>query len=173
MKESTTRGHKRRRENDGDHPPRNPPAQSPAMSHPAPPAMAHMPAPSPAQSSTPSNPPSNNASPVAQPMRPPPPVAPITMNTARSTSTAKQPTLPWPMPTLAANTPSPVLTHNQIDTQQTSYYNRQQTQQAYSQSIPPTTNVTSFRPQSSHGNTTTPHHHPYMYRPNGTDSGRR
>ncbi|KAI0690621.1 hypothetical protein BC835DRAFT_1417656 [Cytidiella melzeri] len=181
LKESTTRGQKRRRENDTgtEHASRNPPLPSPATSHPAPPSgITYMPSASPAQSSTPSNPPSANASPVAQPMRPPTSVTPSSiMNPPQRTTPATKPAIPWPMPTLAANTPSPVMAHNQIDSSQTNYYNRHQTQTTqYGASMPPSNAAAAaFRPQSSHGNPTTTHHqHPYMYRPNGTDSsGRR
>ncbi|KAI0346535.1 hypothetical protein BDW22DRAFT_1352653 [Trametopsis cervina] len=175
LKESTTRGQKRRREADGssEHPARNPPPPSPVSVHPGPPMMSHMTVTSPAQSSTP---PSVNASPAAQPMRPPTSVAPSSvLNTPRAQN-APKPNIPWPMPTLAANTPSPVMAHNHIE--QANYYNRHPTQNTtYGSNMSSATSSTAaFRPQSqsSHGNAPTTHH-PYMYRPNGSDntSGRR
>ncbi|KAF9468204.1 hypothetical protein BDZ94DRAFT_1247460 [Collybia nuda] len=146
LKESTSRGLKRRRDTDGPHdaaspsvPPTPTIAHSTHSTHPNPSAA---PSASPAQSQSASTP---AASPALQHQQRPPPKPP--------TSTSS---LPWPMPTVAVNTPSPVVAAATIgqDPQRTSYY-RPRPSQADS---------SSKSASGTHGTTA----HQYMYQPNGS-----
>ncbi|OCH95421.1 hypothetical protein OBBRIDRAFT_788309 [Obba rivulosa] len=114
-----------------------------------------------------------NASPHMQPQRPPS-SQPVSITPAR-TQNAPPPAanLPWPMPTVAANTPSPVLTHTQTDPQRTNnaYYRQRPTQTTSYGAAAAASNASTSRPTSSHGAPTT--HHQYMYRPNGGTDQRR
>ncbi|KAG6839787.1 hypothetical protein C0991_011685 [Blastosporella zonata] len=139
LKESSSRGVKRRRENDGTSD-----AASPSVPHTPTgthvgttviPATSNPPAPSPAHSQTITP----AASPALQNQQRPP-----------SKSNAG---LPWPMPTVAANTTSPVIAASTItahDQQRTSYYRARPNQDVSKSTTPVTT-----------------HAHPYMFQPNG------
>ncbi|KAH9926826.1 hypothetical protein B0H21DRAFT_781328 [Amylocystis lapponica] len=165
LKESTTRGTKRRREAE--------PGTVEASSVPAPvasgsagppqAAVAAAPAPAPAPAPMPHTP-------VTQPSRPPS-STPVSIAPARTTTITSPATanLPWPMPTVAANTPSPVLSNVQTDARTNNYYRPRPTQTTpYGTAAAP--NPSASRPPSSHGSAT----HHYMYRPNGPSStGRR
>ncbi|KAF8150656.1 hypothetical protein B0H34DRAFT_147652 [Crassisporium funariophilum] len=146
LKESSTRGTKRRRE-DG---PSDAPSISSVPSTSAGPSNATiMPSTSsPSQSgSTPA------ASPALQSLQ-----RPTSAKGAPPTVLAPPPKMPWPMPTVAVNTPSPVVatTSSGHDQQQrTSYYR-------------PRPNQT-----DSSGKAATPAMHHYMYTPNGQGSGLR
>lgn len=110
LKESSTRGLKRRR--DGDETTSNPPAMA-SLQHSATtiPTM-----PSPAQSASQAT---STPSPAMQnQQQPPPSKGPGTLNSSAT------PALPWPMPTMAVNTPSPVLSASGSahDQQRSNYY---------------------------------------------------
>ncbi|KAG6807700.1 hypothetical protein H0H92_006657 [Tricholoma furcatifolium] len=152
LKESSSRGVKRRRENDSD-------AASPSI--PQTPAVGQT---------------SSTASTIQTTIAPNPPVASPSQSQANSTPAAspalqnqqrpappKPPSnLPWPMPTVAVNTPSPVIAASStavVDQQQRPSYYR-------------------ARPNTDVGKSTTPaaptahshQAHPYMYQPNGSSS---
>ncbi|KAH9928645.1 uncharacterized protein B0H18DRAFT_953885 [Fomitopsis serialis] len=145
-----------------------------------------------APSATTTTPVSTHASPALPPQRPPSSTTtPATIAPARTTTNPSPVTpsgLPWPMPTVAANTPSPVLTSAQIDQRTTSYYRPPPTQRpsygtsagastTTSYAAASTSNTTPYgaaatsRPASSHGNVAASH--PYMYRPGVNGAGRR
>ncbi|KAI0925949.1 hypothetical protein AcV5_008539 [Taiwanofungus camphoratus] len=101
------------------------------------------------------------------------PSTPATIAPARTTTNSSPATasnLPWPMPTVAANTPSPVMASAQTDPRNNSYYRPRPTQTT-SYGAAAAANTSTSRPPSSHGNSAATHH--YMYRPNGTTSERR
>lgn len=202
LKESTTRGTKRRRETDasgtdGNDQPAAPSTQTtttaapvasaqnqttphtqsaPLTSHSQPPTMS-------TSNSTPSN--SINVSPAMPPQRPPSSSNPVTIAPSRTTTTSSPATasnMPWPMPTVAVNTPSPVLASAQVE--RSNYYRSRPPQTTpYGAVAGATTSTTTSygavpansstsRPSSSHENITATHQ--YMYRPNGApNSGRR
>ncbi|KZT07660.1 uncharacterized protein LAESUDRAFT_742775 [Laetiporus sulphureus 93-53] len=206
LKESTTRGTKRRRETDAGAGENHEHTTAPASHATATPgtatggASAPAPAPAPAPPSTPAAPatsagsiPSANASPAMPPQRPPSSSQqPTTIAPSRTTTTSSPAAsnLPWPMPTVAANTPSPVISSSQIE-QRSNYYRPRPTQTAsyaasastntttYAASAASATNTAAYgapptnsRPTSSHGGVAATHQ--YMYRPNGAPtSGRR
>ncbi|KAG6907167.1 hypothetical protein DXG01_010292 [Tephrocybe rancida] len=138
LKESSSRGVKRRRENEG---------ASDAASPSVPPTptvtqisatvpTSNPPAASPSHSQTGSTP---TASPAMQNQQRPPP--------------KPSSGLPWPMPTVAVNTPSPVVAAATTaqDQQRTSYYRARPSQDG-----------------KSAATTASAHTHPYMYQPNGS-----
>ncbi|KAF5379804.1 hypothetical protein D9615_005683 [Tricholomella constricta] len=152
LKESSSRGVKRRRENEGTSdatspsiPPTPTLAAAPAFStNPA--GTSNPPCASPSHSHTASTTPA--ASPALQNQQRPPP---------------KSTTLPWPMPTVAVNTPSPVLATSaptsapgNQEQQRTSYYRARPNQDA-----------AVAKPTSQTQQAAT---HPYMYQPNGGTS---
>jgi hypothetical protein len=110
LKESTTRGVKRRREGDAPNVSEGPSAPVPPMNSLTNPVAP--PIPSPAQTHTTTSTPSAQPSPAIHNPVPPPPQPQSTTSTP--TSTPSRPTttapsvMPWPMPTVAANT-SPVI----------------------------------------------------------------
>ncbi|TCD70223.1 hypothetical protein EIP91_004404 [Steccherinum ochraceum] len=213
LKESTTRGTKRRREN--DHAPSEAPAPPPAphstpqsaqqsSSQAAPPSHHHQ-----QQHSQPQHQP--QAQQHQQPQQAPPPIhaspsqSPATIPTSRpatttptlapnrisstsgstSATTPSTSNMPWPMPTVAANTPSPVMAHSQTDPGSTrsasgTYYRPRPGSQSQGQPGYAGTNTSTVnsvggtgtgRPGSSSSAGT---NHEFMYRPNGTQSsGRR
>ncbi|KAI0322536.1 hypothetical protein OF83DRAFT_1092691 [Amylostereum chailletii] len=155
LKESTTRGTKRRRDGDAVHNPSDrgvsvaPPAQHMATTA----AAAANVAPSP--SHTPSNS-SAQPSPATHPAIPPVPSSSTTPAPSRPATAASQSassSMPWPMPTVAANT-SPVI--NSAEASRPNYYRSKQTAAA-----------TPSKPASSTSSTT----HQYMYQPNGKVTG--
>lgn len=170
LKESTTRGTKRRREPEATPdtnarqlpPPQHTQSQSshtqashaqqqrpqhPQTTHTqqnpyAQLAPVNVPTASPAQSSATSNPPSAQASPATQPLRPPSSSIQHTMNPTRTTN---QPSTAyshaWPMPTIASSS-SPILTHTQPHTQAQTHTQADSSRSTY------------YRPpQPSYGNT--------------------
>lgn len=179
LKESTTRGTKRRRGDEAGgedqqqhrnpHPPTPVPAPAPVPTPTAPmapitaiaPASTYVSHPSagvsPGHSSATanSNPPSANASPATQNRRPP---------SAQQVAAPRTPSssLPFPMPVTASNM-SPIITSNDPNDQRNPYYR----QNAYpgGLSLP---SPSSQRPPSSHGRTTTTH--PYMYSPSQSNA---
>ncbi|KAI0649286.1 hypothetical protein C8Q79DRAFT_949826 [Trametes meyenii] len=217
LKESTTRGTKRRREAEptpdtaAPPPPPPPQQQQPPPQQPPPQQQQHQPSHqpqqhqssqhhtqhsqhqhqhhpqppqqqttassvvSPARSPITSTPTSINASPAMQPQRPPSSAIPgtgvitparTTSNTANTSTPASN--LPWPMPTVAVNTPSPVMSSASVDRNNTYY--RPRPTQTTSYSAAATAASTTTRPPSSHGSTTT--HHQYMYQTNGAGARR-
>lgn len=174
LKESTTRGTKRRRETDASaadsRQPPPPPSSTPSTNYvQPPPAAVNVHAPSPAQSSANSNPPSAQASPATQPLRPPSSSVSSNVTPTRA-NPATGNAYPWPMPTVASA--SPLLSHPQTDTSRPAYY--RPGQPAYPP--PPTATsaaqqATNARPPSSHGTTAPPHH--YLYRSNGSTAPTR
>ncbi|KAI0267683.1 hypothetical protein BC834DRAFT_54903 [Gloeopeniophorella convolvens] len=159
LKESTTRGVKRRR--DGEIP-----GGAEATPAPAPPmgsltnattagAMA-----SPAQSHTTASTPSTQPSPAIHnpvpPSQPQPQSSTSTPTPSRPTTAAPASNLPWPMPTVAANT-SPVITAAptpaQADQRNAGYYRQQPRGHA-----PPPAPAAKVVPPTSHQ---------YMFQPNG------
>ena len=155
LKESTTRGNKRRREPEAT-PGTSGETASPRPAAPNPPtsttgAATALTA-SPAQSHASTSTPSAQQSPAIQ-NRPPssqarPQSSASTPVTSRPTTASQS--MPWPMPTVAATT-SPVLTPpnaGQAEPQRPSYYRAPK--------------------PSSHGNPSAGH--PYMYQPNGAGS---
>ncbi|KAK1227679.1 hypothetical protein PQX77_009304 [Marasmius sp. AFHP31] len=150
LKESSTtsRGVKRRRETESGEagsPVAPPPPPQPTISS-APPASAVTASSSPAQSASASTP---VASPSIQ-NEPRPPSKPPSVSVTPAPAAAH---LPWPMPTVAANTPS--IIQSSADRRPTSYYR-------------PRPSDTPSKPISG------PHHspHSYMYQSNGRDSGK-
>jgi len=109
LKESSSRGVKRRRETEDD------------MGSNAPP-----PAPSNAHSTAPA------ASPAHSNATSTPVDSPALQHQQRPTLPSTPSNLPWPMPTVAVNTPSPVITTSTIgqDQQRTSYYRPRPSQDA-------------------------------------------
>ncbi|KIL58748.1 hypothetical protein M378DRAFT_294543 [Amanita muscaria Koide BX008] len=113
LKESSSRGTKRRREADDEvgpsgpapppPPPSNPPSSSATAATAASPALSHA-------TSTPLD------SPALQSQPWPP--------TSKGSTLSTTSNLPWPMPTVAVNTPSPVISASTVsqDQQRTSYY---------------------------------------------------
>ncbi|KAF8071663.1 hypothetical protein FPV67DRAFT_1482234 [Lyophyllum atratum] len=154
LKESSSRGVKRRRENEPNTSdaasPSVPPTPTNAHAHasntnppPTTTAPSHAPSASPAHSQTASTP---AASPALQNQQRPAPKAPGSG-------------LPWPMPTMAVNTTSPVLAATSTggqEPQRTSYYRARPNQDAAASSKPPSTTT-----------------HPYMYQPNGSAGSSR
>ncbi|KAI0324584.1 hypothetical protein GY45DRAFT_1331359 [Cubamyces sp. BRFM 1775] len=124
---------------------------------------------SPARSPVTSTPTSINASPAMQPQRPPSSTASSNVVPAgRTTSGAPAPaasTMPWPMPTVAINTPSPVMTSATTDSRNNNYYRPRPTQTTSYSAAATAASNTAQRPPSSHGSTAT--HHQYMYQTNG------
>jgi len=115
LKESSSRGVKRRRETEDDMG-SNAPPPAPSNAHPTAPAA------SPAHSNATSTP---VDSPALQHQQSPP--------TSKAPTLPSTPSnLPWPMPTVAVNTPSPVITTSTIgqDQQRTSYYRPRPSQDA-------------------------------------------
>ncbi|GBE87788.1 hypothetical protein SCP_1200120 [Sparassis crispa] len=183
IKESTTRGTKRRRDTESvaresdstSHPTVN---QAPATSAPAP---APAPAPvavSPTQSpATPAsaNPPAASTmsmNPPSAPAARPAPSTPTTIAPVRTTTATNTSTMPWPMPTVAANTPSPVLANAQTESQRSSaYYRPRPTQTTSYGAAAAAANSPGSRPTSSQGTGGTTHQ--YMFRPNGAAGGDR
>ncbi|PPR03081.1 hypothetical protein CVT24_012394 [Panaeolus cyanescens] len=187
LKGSSTRGVKRRREQEG--------ADTPASAPPPPPAMASLQSNSTNPSQTPSNaatPQQANAMPQVQqtqtqqaaPLQPPnvmrmpstsspahtssstPAASPALQNQQRPPSSkgilpplASGTKLPWPMPTVAVNTPSPVITPSLTNAheQRTSYYRPRPNQQELSKTTPGPSMVPSQAPT----------HHYSMYPSNG------
>ncbi|KAI0768082.1 hypothetical protein BD413DRAFT_566552 [Trametes elegans] len=131
---------------------------------------------SPARSPIISTPTSVNASPAMQPQRPPSSITPGTgiiapgrtnsTNTAPSSSSGS---MPWPMPTLAVNTPSPVMASATTDSRNSSGHYRPRPTQTTSYGAAAAAAYTNTRPPSSHGSTT---HHQYIYPTNGAGSRR-
>ncbi|KAH9998802.1 hypothetical protein BJV74DRAFT_986621 [Russula compacta] len=162
LKESTTRGVKRRRE--GEIPSASeaapPPAPAPPMNSLTNAAGAVR---SPAQSHTTTSTPSAQPSPAihnpAPPPRPQSTTSTPTPTSSRPTTTAPPTNLPWPMPTVAANT-SPVIaaaatTPAPSDQRGTNYYRQPRTH-------PP--------PQAPPVKTVPSATHQFMYQPNGKSS---
>ncbi|EMD34095.1 hypothetical protein CERSUDRAFT_117601 [Gelatoporia subvermispora B] len=189
LKVSTSRGTKRRRETESatdasDAHPQQPqqaqqtPTATPAAVHQtlittasAPPSSASQ-SPSISTHTAPIATP-KNASPHMQPQRPPS-SQPTSIAPARTQNPPPPPSnLPWPMPTVAANTPSPVLTHTQPDQQRNAgaYYRARPTQTTSYGAAAAASNASTSRPTSSHG--APPTHHTYMYHPNGSAGQRR
>lgn len=188
LKESTTRGTKRRREtdasaNENEQTP-TPTAQSSQVTTAAAtstPSTAqtqatththaqttHAPA---APVNTTAQSATTSASPALAPQRPPSSSTSQTIapaRTAPTSSPAMANARPWPMPTVAANTPSPVLASAQTD--RNNYYRPPPTQTpSYG-----TTGTTPYGTNTSAANTASYATHQYMYRPNGTsNTGRR
>jgi hypothetical protein len=100
------------------------------------------------------------ASPAVQAQHPQPAKAPAVSAPTSTLPTAGTSTLPWPMPTVAANTSSPVIaatTVGQDQQQRTSYY-RPRPNQVEPLSKPPS--------GAQHSTTA----HQYIYQPNGSAS---
>jgi len=157
LKESSSRGVKRRRETDGagenstgSVPPM--PAIAASATHTT--SSAAPPVASPALSNTVSTP---AASPALQ-NQPRPQSSKGHSNSVSAAPSSSS--MPWPMPTIAANTPPPVVAHAGQDQQRTSYYRPRPSQSEASSKAPSTT-------QTQHA---TSHH--YMYQPNGGSSQR-
>lgn len=139
LKESSTRGIKRRRDN-----------EEPIT---VPPPMSSL-----QQTSTSTSSPAQSTSQAAST----PAASPAMQNQQRPSSskgpgavnTSAAPKLPWPMPTVAVNTPSPVLstTNNVHDQQRSSYYRPRPTQDS-------STNQVAM--------SQAPVQHQFMYSPNG------
>ncbi|EPT05657.1 hypothetical protein FOMPIDRAFT_1027249 [Fomitopsis schrenkii] len=145
-----------------------------------------------APSATTTTPVSAHASPAIPPQRPPSSTTtPTTIAPSRTTtnpSPATTSSMPWSMPIVAANTPSPVLASARIEQQRSSYYRPPPTQRpSYGTSAGAST-TTSYaaasanntapygtpatsRPTSSHDNVAASHL--YMYRPDENGTGRR
>lgn len=116
LKESSSRGVKRRREAEDDMGSNVPPPPAPSNANPAAPAA------SPALSNATSTP---VDSPALQHQQRP--------STSKGSTLPSTPSnLPWPMPTVAVNTPSPVITTSTVgqDQQRTSYYRPRPSQDA-------------------------------------------
>ncbi|CCL98169.1 uncharacterized protein FIBRA_00163 [Fibroporia radiculosa] len=196
LKESTTRGTKRRRENDPSHPEsseHNAASQPTSASGPAPGPPTATPTqsqtPTLAAASTPTNASAHaaNASPSLQSRRTPS-TTPATIAPARTTSTG-----PWPMPTVAAANTSPILPTSSAQADRNAHYRGRPQAASYGATngatsnapygtAPPTSSASygaptsasaTSRPPSSHGSSATTHQ--YMFRPaNGPAStGRR
>lgn len=158
MKESSTRGVKRRRENETTADSSNAGGASPAMaSLPSQPVANNgqtniQATSSPSHSSTPT------ASPALQNVQQP--------SSAKGNSTTQPSSMPWPMPTVAVNTTTSILpstsTTPNLDPQRTSYYRPRPNQTDNSNK---STGVT----QQQHSSTGAMHH--YMYTPNGHRQG--
>ncbi|PCH42284.1 hypothetical protein WOLCODRAFT_89730 [Wolfiporia cocos MD-104 SS10] len=86
-----------------------------------------------------------NASPTITTQRPPSSTTPTTIAPARTTTqpNTTTPTMPWPMPTVAANTPSPVLASASID-QRNSMYRPTRPTHAQSYGAASTSTTTSY-----------------------------
>ncbi|KAF8628001.1 hypothetical protein AX15_004122 [Amanita polypyramis BW_CC] len=112
LKESSSRGVKRRRETEDDAgPTAPPPPPPPSNTNPTPTTTAPTSA-SPTHSHATSTP---VDSPALQNLQRP--------ATSKGSTLASTPSnLPWPMPTVAVNSPSPVITSPTVDQQQTNYY---------------------------------------------------
>ncbi|KAI0635687.1 hypothetical protein C8Q77DRAFT_1071664 [Trametes polyzona] len=127
---------------------------------------------SPTRSPITSTPASINASPAMQPQRPPSTATSgaSVMASARSTTatTPSTSSLPWPMPTVAVNTPSPVMSNATTDSRNQGFYRPRPT--ATTSYNAAAAAATAPRPPSSHGSTTT--HHQYMYQTNGSSARR-
>ncbi|KAF7796000.1 hypothetical protein EIP86_007169 [Pleurotus ostreatoroseus] len=182
LKESTTRGTKRRRGDEAsahDEPQRSAPAPptappstpsapvtavAPSTTYVAQPPVTAGVSPGHSSATATSNPPSANASPATQPQRPP---SSATMPAPTTARTAAGAGLAWPMPTIAANTPSPVMANAAIDPTRTNYYRPRPGAApgpSYGTSAIANTVATSpssARPPSSHGRT----QHGYMFSP--------
>ncbi|EGN98714.1 hypothetical protein SERLA73DRAFT_54914 [Serpula lacrymans var. lacrymans S7.3] len=148
LKESSSRGIKRRREADTIGP------SGDNVRPPPPPPTTNM-------TSTPSNVEAKVSAPSASPSLTPvsstvPSATPAPINTSR---------FPFPMPTVAASTPSPVITANQVttDSQRASSYYRPRPNQASAAA----SSSASPKPTSSHGV------HQYMFSPNGSMNNSR
>ncbi|KAI0067185.1 hypothetical protein BV25DRAFT_1987639 [Artomyces pyxidatus] len=166
LKESTTRGVKRRRETE--------PAQTTAAGDSSTSAV-HAPSSSgaagttssPAQSHTTASTPSAQPSPAVQYPRPPssqahPQSSTSTPTTSRPATASAPPTksaIPWPMPTVAANTAPliPSSSESSSETQRTNYYRT------------PRQSGTATKSSSNSGQAA----HQYMYQPNGGTSNTR
>ncbi|KAG6895485.1 hypothetical protein C0992_001045 [Termitomyces sp. T32_za158] len=146
LKESSSRGVKRRRDEGTSDvaSPSVPP--TPTVANTVPPATIP---PQPAGTNAASSSPSHSQTTTT------PAASPALSNQQRPPKSAS--TLPWPMPTMAVNTPSPVIAAATIaaqDQQRTSYYRARPSQDANKAGVTVAT-------------------HPYMYQPNGnTGSGR-
>jgi hypothetical protein len=144
LKESSSRGTKRRRETDTAAPEENAVAPT-APSSTAPPNVT---------TATTNLSTSTTSTPAASPS------LTNTQGPAHSSAPPASPsksTLPWPMPTVAVNTPSPVITTSSTvdaEHQPTGYY----------QPKTPTASSSSSKPTSRPAGTA----HPYMFQPNGS-----
>ncbi|KAL4243730.1 hypothetical protein ABKN59_011454 [Abortiporus biennis] len=178
LKESTTRGTKRRRENEpapDSHSLSQNPSNSTANHNPS--ANNSVQPPPPSATTVPPN-----ASPALSHPRPPSTSTPVMANSTipsrvpSTSTTSNQPPLPttassmpWPMPTVAANTPSPVIPSTNVNNP--AYYRARQTGTTpYGAAPSPTMSQASVQRPPSSGGTAT---HQYMYRPNGAAAGRR
>ncbi|KAI0303615.1 hypothetical protein B0F90DRAFT_1707409 [Multifurca ochricompacta] len=160
LKESTTRGVKRRREGEVPNSSEAGPATAPPMGSLT---NASGAVPSPSQSQTTTSTPSAQPSPAIH--NPPPPPRPLsttstpTPTPSRSTTVGPAPNMPWPMPTVAANT-SPVIAAAAAaptpSEQRSANYYRQP--RAHPPPPPPPIKAV---PSTSHQ---------YMYQPNGKSS---
>ncbi|KAI0711892.1 hypothetical protein C8T65DRAFT_718005 [Cerioporus squamosus] len=176
LKESTTRGTKRRRADDSHgaehHPPPPPPPQPQPQSQPQ-----HQPQQqaaatsvvSPTRSPMTSTPTSIDASPAMQPAQRPP-SSTSTLGTPRTANMPAPPItagqISWPPPTTAS--PSSILqSASTTDTRTTNYYRAPQTTSYGAAAAAAST--TQQRPPSSHRTTT---QHQYMYQPNGAGARR-
>lgn len=125
LKESTTRGIKRRREGEvASASEATPPIAPPPMS-----SLTAATVPSPAQSHTTTSTPSGQPSPAIHNPVPPPQQPQSTTSTptpasSRPTTAAPASNMPWPMPTVAANT-SPVIAASPVQAEQRTNYYRQ------------------------------------------------
>lgn len=151
LKESSSRGTKRRR---GDVETGQMEIPSPSLAHPpARPLSSANQAQHPSSTSSPAH--SQSVTPAASPAMqhlPRPPTAKPAPTSAKSNSN----NLPFPMPTVAANTPSPIIASATTgsDPQRTSYYRPRPNQEP-----------TSKPPSATH--------HQYMFQPNGGGSSNR
>ncbi|KAG6817256.1 hypothetical protein H0H87_010917 [Tephrocybe sp. NHM501043] len=144
LKESSSRGVKRRRETEGT-------SETTSPSVPPTPTVAHVTT----TATTATNP--STASPSHSQTGSTPAASPALQNQQRPQPKPSS-GLPWPMPTVAVNTPSVVATSTSgaQDQQRTSYYRARPNQDTGKSST-----------------TTTAHTHPYMYQPNGSAASSR
>ncbi|RDB26232.1 hypothetical protein Hypma_006422 [Hypsizygus marmoreus] len=171
LKESSSRGVKRRRETEtGESAPPTPATAThpTATASSAPISTSATAKAIPAPSASPSHASGSTSTPNASPamqhtQRPPPAQSSSTTSSSASNkpvSSSATSTLPWPMPTVAVNTPSPVIAvsttqQQQQEPQRTSYYRAR-----------PSTGDS-----ATSGGTGGKAHHPYMYQPNGSAGG--
>jgi hypothetical protein len=175
LKESSSRGIKRRRDTDTGQVDTDSP--TPAQSHTASSTVLPPMSSSPTLSHTTSPP---TASPMIQQPQRLPPMSKVPSSTTPAPTTAVN--LPWPMPTVAANTPSPVVAASSIggggggggsgggggqgETQRTSYY----------RGLPDKSDIlnsTSSSPKTAHSNIGRRGTGGYMYQANGNSTGSR
>jgi hypothetical protein len=164
LKESSSRGVKRRRDNDTEHSEANSMSTPTSVTNATPVASTSTIRPSTSESPIPSRAASTpGASPVVQNQTRPPGQSSTPIPQQQQQQTNATHSMPWPMPTVAANTPSPVVvTGGAVEPQRTSYYRAKTTQDDRDAGVKSM--------QTPRTTTTTTTTHRFVYQTNGTNA---